>query len=142
MPYTHVSWTKEPITTDKLNAMAANDQWLFESAPTVYYNAYGNTVVKGLKFAAGLVYFGASKNDRQQKTISFGSYFSAGCRPIVTATYSSLTEVHLHVNVKSWEENFTIDNRGFNVHVYANNPVATKNYFPGPVYVHWLALGY
>lgn len=36
-----VSWGEEDVTAGKLNAMASNEQWLYENLPRVHLQTYG-----------------------------------------------------------------------------------------------------
>lgn len=136
-PYVPTSWGDEPIFTDKLNQMCNNDQWLFENSPRMYYNGYGVKKPSGIKIMGGILVLARSPNRYQTGTYNFGTFFSAGCKPIVTTGINpqgSLSSPSLTITGVSSN---IIDYRGFHAMISAgsiSNPTST--------YIHFIAMGW
>lgn len=82
--YSPVTWGGEDIDLSKLKQMANNDQFLFENLPKMIYKG-PITKAGGLKIACGKVAV-PPKNSRQSTVeVYFGSFFTTGCAPVVTA---------------------------------------------------------
>lgn len=112
--YKNVSWsTSETLTKEKLNQMAANDEWLFQNMPKAVYNAAGVKRAAGLKIMAGSSPYPAANADYARVVTNFGNYFSAGCKPVVVATVASGFSDRKYVMVQSLDGHEQIDHRGF-----------------------------
>jgi hypothetical protein len=75
------------MTQEKLEQLASNQQYLFENISRVKYSAGGITREGGSKMIAGKSAFPAlPTRSYLYLTINFGSYFTAGSRPVVLAT--------------------------------------------------------
>lgn len=140
-PFKSVTWTDEPVATQKLNAMANNEQWLYENMPRMYYNANGIKRTTGVKVLTGTAYVGASQNDHTGTAVYFGSYFSAGCKPVVVAGLNAYPQGRLHVVTRGIGV-LIPDNRGFEVRVYANEVNYKNNRLVSGVYVPYIAIGW
>lgn len=82
-----MSWNGEPITTDKLNQMCNNTQYLFDRSPRVRYSNSGVTRDNGVKIISGKsAYSPDNTRNYTYVNVYFGSFFSAGCNPAVTAS--------------------------------------------------------
>lgn len=85
--YKPTSWNGEPINNAKLNQMCNNTQFLFERSPRIRYAAAGTPRDNGLRIISGKTPFPAVTTATWVAVpIYFGSFFAAGCRPVVTAT--------------------------------------------------------
>lgn len=139
-PYNPVSFNGEMITTQKMNQMANNDQWLFENSPRIRYNANGLVRDASLKVMAGKTPFTVNTaTNYEYINVYFGSFFSAGCKPVVTATVEGFNAgAHRHHVVITGLTGGEIDNVGF-VGVLAGEayPTLTSGGF-----IHWQAVGY
>lgn len=139
-PYKPVSWNGEPITLLKLNQMASNDQFLFENTPRVRYFAGGITKDTGTKVLAGKTPFSANAAKAINVNVYFGSFFSSGCHPVVTATIQTggpwwSKYVSIHGLTKG-----DIDRVGFVAHVKSHEEFKDKIEAGG--WIHWTAVGY
>lgn len=123
-PYKPVSWGNEYISSDKLNIMTSNDQYLYEKTPTVYYRAYG--VYKkngGMKILAGVLVFQPNKKvNSMSRDYHFGSFFSQGCMPIVTTGMSLTSGGAYHIVARGLGgRTIAPDYRGMNLRVISNS---------------------
>ena len=143
--YKPLSWGEEYISSDKLNQMASNDQYLFERTPTVYYSAYGvNKKSGGMKIMSGVLAIYANKNaSHVTKDYHFGSFFSHGCRPVITVGQNMTTAGRYHVYFKGFGT-FAPDHRGVKFGVIANHRSGSKtpNRINTKIYIHWTAVGW
>lgn len=140
--YVPVQWGTERLSAEKLNQMCENDQWLFERTPTVFYNAFGvNKRTGGMKILSGVAMIPAAKTKSQvSKDINFGSYFSQGCKPIITTGQVMATGGRYNV-ILTGLSGIHPDHRGFNMRVIANH-LSGKQGIKTKMYVHWTAVGY
>lgn len=139
--YVPMSWNGEPINTDKLNQMCNNSQYLFDRSPRIRYQASGLIRDTGLKVISGKTPFAPdSSHDFVNVPIYFGSFFTSGSHPVVTAT--------IEIVGGSWRKYVSIqglagqeiDQTGFMAQVVAHeNPV--QNVMTGG-WIHWTAVGY
>lgn len=141
-----LSWVgDEPIDTDKLNAMVNNTKFVNQRLPKMSFQSYGGIQKdKGLKIACGVVTVPPRKNARDQSvTVNFGSFFTEGCKPIITTGIMSYGNGRVHVIVHSQTgQNFVPDHRGFIAKVFVNELSADWNYFWKTMYINWHAIGY
>jgi hypothetical protein len=142
-PYKPITWSNnEPLATDKLNAMASNEQWLFENAPRMMYS---NGVIKtdGVKILAGTVVMpGNTETYNTSATVTFPGFFSSGCAPVVTVTANAWPQGRYHLTVSGIGSGINIDNRGFLVRAAADE-VNSKGMTIGSSFrIHYVAIGY
>lgn len=143
--YRPVNWANEFISSDKLNQMAANDQYLFERTPTVYYNSSGvSKRTGGMKIMSGTVIFPINKRvSTLTKEVHFGSFFSQGCRPVVTTGMCMTSGGRYNITVASLGNNSALpDHRGVRFRVIANPMNSKDNKVLHKVVVSWTAVGY
>lgn len=138
--YKPVSWNGEPITNLKLNQMANNTQYLFERAPRIRYSGAGLTRDTALKIISGKSPFPIKTNmDWVDTNIYFGSFFSAGCKPVVVATVETTGGwLRKYVSLRGFGGE--IDHTGFIAHVVTHESFADHINSVG--WVHWTATGY
>lgn len=139
-PYRPISWTDQSLTKEKLQQMANNGQWLFENSPRMRYN-YQGSVIKdsGLKVIAGKTAYASTGRDWVDVPVYFGSFFSAACKPIVTATVESANRIDVKINGHDGVE---IDYRGFRGHIWID---VIPGWVASPVpngWLHWQAVGF
>lgn len=145
--YKPTSWNGEPITNAKLNQMSNNTQYIFERMPKIRYTLPGGsgfTRDTTLKMIAGKTPFVASPNaDWSDCQVLFGTFFTVGCKPIVTAVVADSTSGQrrrLSVRALSGSE---IDHNGFYAHVVqAVQPGNAVPKLSSGGWVHWHAVGY
>lgn len=119
--------------------MVNNDNWLYENMARVYYNNGGSIKRStGLKIMAGAIYVAPNKANYMRKTVSFGSYFSAGCKPIITTGLNASYGTRSHLTFYGLN-GISVDHQGAIFTLYASNP-ASK--FVSGVYINWVAVGY
>lgn len=144
-PYRPITWGDEYISSDKLNVMASNDQYLFEQTPRVYYNAYGiRKSTGGLKIMVGVKAFTPNKKvSSVSKDIYFGNFFSQGCKPVITTGLAMGPGGRYHV-VLSGVGASTInpDHRGANIRIIANALSSKDSRINTKLVVHWMAVGW
>lgn len=136
-----MSWNGEPVSTDKLNQMCNNSQYLFDRSPRIRYSVSGITRDTGLKVIAGKTAFAPdTTHDYVNVPIYFGSYFTAGSHPSVTATVEIVGgswRKYVSIQGLSGSE---IDQTGFVAQVVAKENTLTNVLQGG--WVHWQAVGY
>ena len=142
LPYKSVSWGVEPISKDKLNQMANNDQWLFENTPRMMYNARGVKKTSGVKILAGIALAPASKTTVTSVAVYFGSFFSQGCTPVVVATpVHASGRTRMHTIVKGIGTGYP-DHRGVTLVVTADEYNSAVNNFPYGMAFNYIAVGW
>lgn len=142
-PYKPVSWGNEYISSDKLNIMTSNDQFLFERTPVVYYKGYGVSKKSGgMKMLSGIVVFPANKKvSAATKNYYFGSFFSQGCKPLVTTGIATSSGGRYHAIVRG-HGGLSPDHRGLRVTLLANAATVKKSKIYHKTYVFFTATGY
>lgn len=139
-PYRPVSWNDQNLSQQKLQQMSSNDHWLYEHSPTIRYN-YLDTVVRdsGMKIIAGKSRYAETGRDWIDVPVYFGNFFSAACRPVVTAT----VEGHNRLDVKiSGHDGSEVDYRGFRAHVWLDL-IPGWTAAPAPSgWLHWISIGF
>lgn len=137
-----VSWSpRDPITDEKLDNMVNNDNWLRDHQVRGRYSANGVRFDVGIRMASGLALITSSKSADRNKSVSFGNYFSEGCKPIVTTGIVSSSQRQIFASIDGPGSKPQPTRDGFQVHVHVNSKnkrrKITKNF-----YVSWHALGY
>lgn len=141
-PYKPVSWNDRSLSTERLQQMANNDQWLFENSPRIRYSANNITRDSGLKVIAGKTAYAAQPTlDYTNVEVYFGSFFTVGCRPSVSTTVeTSLSGNRKFASIRGFGGQ-EVDYRGFIAHVTAHETVNHPWGISGG-WVHWIAIGY
>lgn len=141
-PYRPVSVNDKALTKEKLQQMANNDQWLFENTPRVRYTLLDGSLTRdtGGKILAGKALFGASPNDWSERTIYFGNFFSAACKPIVQVTIETTgTHLRKYASIRGIS-GAEVDHRGFICHLSAQERNAKVVETWG--LIHYTAVGF
>jgi hypothetical protein len=141
-----VSWAANvPFTDDMIDTMVNNDNFLFNNITQADQSktrpATDHSPVTSTKIASGLALITSSKSRERVATISFNSYFSPKCLPIVTTDIVSNYQRTLYVTVQGFSRSLRPTAAGFHAHVFAETLSKTKS-IPRNVYVSWKALGY
>ena len=133
----------ESVTSEKLNQMVNNSQYLFEQMPKTYYNTYGIKKTSGLKILAGIISIAPSNALWTSGRVEFGSYFTPGCKPVVvTGHQPTAAKWRYHTIVKGIGTYYP-DHRGIELHVGADYyGTSTKNVVMERQYVHYIVLGW
>ena len=137
-----VSWSpRDPITDEKLDNMVNNDNWLRDHQVRGRYSGNGVRFDVGIRLASGLALITSGKSANKNKSVSFGNYFSEGCKPIVTTGIVSSSQRQIYATIDGPGSKPQPTRDGFQVHVHVNSNnkrrKITKNF-----YVSWHALGY
>lgn len=145
--YRPVSWNGEPISNAKLNQMANNTQFIFERMPKMRYSNGGVIRDTSLKMIAGKTPYvpSATGADWTEAQVLFGTYFTVGCKPIVTAVVAdSVSGRRRRLDVRALSgAGSEIDHNGFICHiVQALQPGNTAPQLLSSGWVHWHAVGY
>lgn len=132
----------EAIDRDKMNQMANNMQWLFENTPRIKYSAFSVVKSAGAKILAGVTTVPATQTTFSQATVYFGSYFSSGCQPVVTATpIRNTSRARFEVIVNGIGRVYP-DHRGCQISVMTDEYNATINKHITSLPVGWIAIGW
>lgn len=138
-PYKAVNWSEEPITTNKLNQMSNNSQWLFENLPRIRYSNSGITKESGLKILTGQVTITPPANaTTTSRNVSFGNFFTPNIFPIVIlSTSSATTQRGIYTSCSALTGQGRPTSQGANIFLYAlaNQTLRTT------VYVNYIAIG-
>lgn len=140
-----VSWNGEAVTNSKLNQMSNNTQYLFERQPKIRFTGTGNNIIRdsALKMIVGKTpYPLVTTANYIYMNIMFGSFFTAGCKPIVIATVEGGNHRAKVVTRNLTAQNVEIDQNGFIAIVSHEEQLlgGTTQLVPG--WVHWTAYGY
>lgn len=137
-----VTWTDEPVSTEKLGQMAENTRKLRNMLPKALFKSGGINKDTGLKIMAGSSVALPSNNRGQTNDILFGNFFSVGCNPIVVVqTYSEIQKI-LHVGVHGLGNSPAPTNVGASVYLYYDGPSGAAGSVDYPVQIAWIALGW
>lgn len=138
----------KPVTTsdslDKttFDQMNSNQQWLFDNLTKVRYNSGAIIRDNGLKILAGKTAFPARSDANYiHITVNFGTYFTAGCQPILVANVegnSGSGHKEIVVPVGRAGLNVPIDHNGMTLVI--SGPQYTN--IPRNGWVNWIAVGY
>lgn len=137
-----ISWAPlDPITDEKLDAMVSNDNWLRDNMMRGRYSGHGVSRETGVKLLSGLALITSDKSANKSVNVSFGTYFSESCKPIVTTgiVSSSQRQIWAVINGPGSKPHPTRD--GFQVKVHVNSK-SKKKKISRNFYVSWHALGY
>jgi hypothetical protein len=142
--YKDVSWADgEPLDTNKLNTMVSNSRYLFERAAKVYYNAYGVHKDNGIKIACGTNTIPPVQAYSTSITVYFGSFFTPGCRPIVSTSITSSYNRRIIDTINGISGASALpDHRGFIAHLAAVELNDKANYLVRSMHLNWIAMGY
>lgn len=145
-PYRPTTFDDKLLSVEKLQQVSNNIHWLFENSARMRYALSGKAPVTkdaGIKIITGKTPFGTSANDWVNLDVYFGSFFTAGSRPIVTVTVETsgaylrkFATIH-GLGTKGGPE---IDYRGFTAHITTHEVKTNKIEAPG--WLHWQAIGY
>lgn len=143
LPYKPTSWTdNEALSVEKLNQMTNNDQWLYENAPRAKYIGSG-TKTAGVKILGARVLIGPRTTAVGTADIYFGSMFSTGCTPIITATVVPTNwQRRYFVSVNSLIGTPVPDHSGARITITSAEIAAANCKIGANVYVYIHAIGW
>lgn len=141
--YKPVSWNGEPMSTLKLNQMSSNTQYLFERMPRIRYSVEGIVRDTAVKVISGKTAYplDTTKNYTYLPVL-FGSYFTAGCRPVVTASVEAGNHRAKVVLIGTGGQGVEIDHTGFTAIVSHEEHLLGGQVRIIQGWVHWTATGY
>lgn len=140
--YVPVSWTNSPVSVEKLEQMATNDQALFEMKPSAVIRHAGVTRNRGMKILAGSSLFQPSLRWNANNDVYFGNYFSAGCSPLVLAQHYGFPQTGMNTAVKGLGGTKIPDHRGFTAYVWTDDRLGNKGTLQQPYYIAYIAIGF
>jgi hypothetical protein len=140
--YTPVSWSLEPVSIDKLQQMATNDQALYEIKPSMSFKHNGINRSKGMKILAGSALFQPTNLYNATPTIYFGNFFSAGCYPIIMVSIYSHPQTGMNLTPHGIGGIKLPDHRGFRCYVWADDRGGNSSTIVQPYYVTYAAFGF
>ena len=121
--------------------MANNDQWLFENMSRIRYNNAGLIKDTSLKVIAGKTPYAANNTEEQNVSVYFGSFFTAGCKPVVVCTAEQVARQAILVEINGLSGE--LDYRGFNAHIQDRDAIGLGGWgIRNSGWVHWIAVGY
>lgn len=141
-PFKVVSWAPlDPITDEKLDAMVSNDNWLRDNMLRGRYGANGVTRETGLRIASGLALITSGKAASRSRSVSFDTFFSESCNPIVTTGIVSSSQRQIYATIDGLGNKPQPTRDGFQVYVFVNSKNKNKK-ISRNFYISWHALGY
>lgn len=143
MSYQPVQWTDGEAADDvKLNQMAANDDYLYQNIIDGKYDAHGVVKDSGLKIWSRVISIPPNHKHVVSADVYFGTYFSAGCRPVIASTLATADRVRSTVSIRALDGTRIPDNQGFRVVLYYINAEGQYLTFDYPQHIHIIAIGY
>lgn len=140
--YIPVSWSKEVVSIDKLQAMAQNDEALFQMKPQAALKHAGVTKNRGIRILAGSQLYQPTNTWATNVDHYFGNYFSAGCKPVVIPTIYGYPQTATYIHPKGLGGTQLPDHRGFSVYVRSNERIGFKGTLTRPFYISYIAIGW
>lgn len=138
-----VSWSPdEPILDGKLDAMVSNDNWLKTHMVRGSYAAHSRRRDEGIRLASGLVLITSRKQASASKTVSFGGFFSDGCRPLVSTGIVSKHQRRIFCVIDGLGNELHPNRNGFQAHVTIDAQAKKDQKIKRNFYISWLAVGY
>lgn len=137
-----VSWAPlDPITDDKLDAMVSNDNWLRDNMMLGKYSANGVNREVGTRMLSGLALITSGKSATKSRAVSFDTFFSESCKPIVTTGIVSAAQRQIFATIDGPGNKPQPTRDGFQVHVHVESKNKKKK-ISRNFYISWHALGY
>lgn len=141
-----VAWAQGvPFQDDAVDAMVNNDNFLFNNITKADQRgtrpASDHSAPTSTKMASGLALISASRSRVKGVTVSFNSYFSARCLPIVTTGVVSNSQRMLYVTTQGFGTSLRPTAAGFHAYAFAETLTKTKS-ITRSFYISWHALGY
>ena len=141
--YKPVYWGEEPTTSDKLNQMVNNTQWVYENMPRMLYSAYGVKKADSVKIIAGTAVVPANNQSWASVIVSFGNYFTPGCKPVVVMTRQPTNGRWRFHETVTGISGYPIDHRGAKLSVGADYyGTSAKNVVDAPQVINYIAIGW
>lgn len=117
--YKRLSWgPSETLSTDKLNDMVGNSDYLFNTSINGYYNVLGVTRDSGLSIRCGYIKAPNTANNYQALGLYYNRPFLPGVRPVVVIGLALTSRADIDWGVKGLDGQAIPDNRGFTLHLW------------------------
>jgi len=139
--FKRLNWgTREGVSTNKLNDMVGNDDWIFQNMVTAYYDALGVTRESGLSIRCG--YIKALKTENMG--VFIGSYYARpflpGARPVVLTGMACDNYFGILHAVKGLDGRAVPDHRGFNLQLWQLRETGGPSKFSGDQQISYLSI--
>ena len=137
-----LSWSDdELITTDKLDDMVSNIEWVRDNMVSGNYAAFNKSKKDGVKIMAGITQITKQGNQSATKQVNFNSFFNPLAKPIVTISAVSSHQRRIFTTLSGIGKPFP-DGRGFTAHVYIEAEKAANKKITHDFYISWIAVGW
>lgn len=123
--------------------MAQNSRYLLERAPKLYYNAYNVKKDTGVKIACGVVSVAPTRAMETTVSVNFGSFFSAGTRPIPVTSLTTQSNMRIIETTYGFGGLGSVpDHRGFYSRIAAVEVYQALKTISKTCWLNWIAMGY
>jgi len=142
-PYKSVNFSGEALSQAKFQQLANNGQWLFENTPRVRYSSFGGLLKdSNTKIISGKSPYTAVNADYARVAVYFGSFFTAGCKPNVTATVEVGGGLVRKVVSLTSLSGGGVDHTGFVAELFTVEAGTQNRLVEAGGFIHWQAIGY
>jgi len=129
--YKRLNWSKEPVSSQKLNDMVGNDDYLYERMITGYYNVSGIVRDSGLEIRTGFVKAIATEAGSFFVSHYYPKPFLPGARPVVLVAVVSSGPMLYVLGTRGLDNRAVPDHRGFLTHFSQLRPAGHPTKFVG-----------
>lgn len=137
-----VDWSDGDITTEKLDQLNENDQFLYDNTPDIHYEFDSIVKVEDIKIWAGYVVLPASGNSSTRKEVYFpNGFFSNGATPIINAQLIARSYARLFLDLRGLGGKTHPNHQGFVAEAHFPDS-ETGSRFNESVVLHCQAIGY
>jgi hypothetical protein len=141
-PYKDVTFGRERLTAEKLNAVVNNTNWLKEHLPEMAFEHEGIKKDVNLKWLAGSALLQPTQAWSLTAEVRFGNYFSTGCRPILMTALHGYPQTGVVHTTYGIGDQRTPDNRGFAVYIVPYDRSGFNSKIMHPINISYLAIGW
>lgn len=134
----------DAVDNQGLNQLVHNVNYVYENLTPIRFSAYGNSArTSGLRIACGVVSIGPDESAmRVTRTVTFGSFFTVGAKPVVVATQATTDRVRSMTTIRGMSGGEIAPSHvGFHVSV-SHQLGTTELTFARIQYVHYIAIGF
>lgn len=140
--YKRLIWGRtERISSQKLNDMISNDDYLFEKLFSGYYNHNGLVKDTGLTFRAGSVSIPNFNGVYMSVNTFYSRPFLPGTKPIILLGLMSSDSNRIHYATRGLDGSWQPDHTGFNLYTSSNEVPNNGTEYKGTQYMAYLAIG-
>lgn len=116
MAYERINWGYEQVDTDKLNKMVANDDYMYQTMVTAYYDVYGVVRDSGLEMRTAYIKGVATEAVSFFSSFYYSRPFLPGARPVVLTGVASGGPMLYVLGIRGLDNRGIPDHRGFLCH--------------------------